>query len=210
MDTKYNGWANYETWCVALWLNNEEASYRYWRDAARQAVTDAPDASQVKNGVWSVSEASRHLLAEQLRETILDSDKLKDPSFFTDLLRAAIDAVDWQEIAVDFLEGFLPEVVQATPTAITDAVEPRFSLGRIALTPGALATLAEGAIRTALERHGQGDWGLVDAEDAQENLIALKEGFRLFSVYEDAEAVRFWVITEADRSITTILLPSEY
>ncbi len=69
-------------------------------------------------------------------------------------------------------------------------------------------TLVE--IFTALCSHARGDWGDVSASDAEGNDVALVEGFRLFSVYNSAGGIRFWVITEADRSVTTILLPNEY
>ena len=210
MDTKYNGWANYETWCIALWLGNEEHNYRYWRDAAQQAAKDAPDSPQVKEGLWTVEEAAINQFADQLHAQVHDSERLKDSEFCMDMLLAALRAVDWCEIAADFLGDFLSPEKQAASPALTKPDQPRFSLGKIALTPGALKTLAKGAFRTALERHVRGDWGLVDAEDAAENELALREGFRLFSVYEDAELTRFWVITEADRSSTTILLPDEY
>lgn len=197
MDTKFNGWANYETWCTALWLNNEEVTYRYWRDAAERAAKEAPDAAKT-------------LLADQLHEEVHDSDRLKDSDFCMDMLLAALRAVDWQEIAAEFLEDFLPQSTNDASPKLAERVEPRFPLGKIALTRGALKELAKGAVRTALERHLRGDWGLVCAEDAQENELSLREGFRLLSVYEDSEGTRFWVITEADRSTTTILLPNEY
>ena len=59
-------------------------------------------------------------------------------------------------------------------------------------------------------RHVQGDWGLVDAEDAQTNNEALHNGGRLLSVYETRLGTRLWIITESDRHATTILLPDEY
>jgi hypothetical protein len=62
----------------------------------------------------------------------------------------------------------------------------------------------------AIEDHARGDWGLVDKEDWQANEEALTEGLRLFSVYESEAGQRFWVITEANRSATTILLPDDY
>src|SRR4051794_18704009 len=51
---RYNGWANYETWCVHLWLTNEEESYRYWREEARRHRGEAPSCSNVSEGIWSV------------------------------------------------------------------------------------------------------------------------------------------------------------
>ena len=62
----------------------------------------------------------------------------------------------------------------------------------------------------AFGRHLSGDWGEVCREDWIANELSLKEGTRLFSVYNAANGTRFWVITEADRSATTVLLPDEY
>jgi hypothetical protein len=89
---------------------------------------------------------------------------------------------------------------------------PLFPLGQTVATPGALDALAAtGEIpQTFLDRHVTGDWGEVDAEDRQANLDALVHGERLLSAYRTSLGARLWVITEADRSVTTILLPEEY
>ncbi len=88
----------------------------------------------------------------------------------------------------------------------------KFSLGRTAATPGALDALTDAGETPAfyLDRHITGDWGDVPPEDAQENELSLKEGFRILSAYTLSTGVKIWVITEADRSSTTILLPEEY
>lgn len=86
----------------------------------------------------------------------------------------------------------------------------RVPLGRVFATPGALEKLTAADIEKALQRHASGDWGDVDEDDRDENEFALREGFRLMSVYRSAKGEKFWVITEADRSATTILLPEEY
>lgn len=87
---------------------------------------------------------------------------------------------------------------------------PKFPLGRIVATPGVLSSIPSDEMMKALDRHIRGDWGDLDDEDIQENELSLKEGFRLFSCYASADGVRFWIITEADRSATTLLLPQEY
>ncbi len=86
-----------------------------------------------------------------------------------------------------------------------------FPLGRILATPGALKALREAGedLLNYLSRHASGDWGELDAHDRRENELALKHGRRLLSSYPVGEG-RLWVITEADRSATTILLPEEY
>jgi hypothetical protein len=91
--------------------------------------------------------------------------------------------------------------------------QPLFSLGQLVATPGALAAL-EKAGQTPVEflaRHVRGDWGELSDEDRKENQFSLERGFRLLSSYHtNAGDTKLWVITEADRSVTTILLPEEY
>ena len=84
-------------------------------------------------------------------------------------------------------------------------------LGRVVATPGALKMLMEARAHPFeyLARHATGDWGELCAFDRRQNEIALREGYRIFSSYEITSG-RVWIITEADRSITTILLPEEY
>lgn len=90
--------------------------------------------------------------------------------------------------------------------------EPRFPLGRTVGTPGAIAVLEENNQLPLefLARHVRGDWGDLDADDKASNEEALKDGSRIFSAYDLHDGTRIYVITEADRSVTTILLPEEY
>ena len=85
-----------------------------------------------------------------------------------------------------------------------------FKLGQTVITPNAMNQLQADDVYAALRRHAGGDWGEVDAADRAENDLSLREGFRLLSVYSDRNHVRFWIITEADRSVTTVLLPEDY
>lgn len=84
------------------------------------------------------------------------------------------------------------------------------ALGRVVATRAAAAALSSEDITRALARHARGDWGEVCDEDREANEVALREGARLLSVYDSSTKVRFWVITEADRSATTVLLPDDY
>jgi len=86
----------------------------------------------------------------------------------------------------------------------------KFPLGQVVATQGVIATIAGDEMMRALDRHAHGDWGDVPPEDAQENDLSLREGFRLLSAYTSSAGVKFWIITEADRSATTFLLPDEY
>ena len=88
----------------------------------------------------------------------------------------------------------------------------RFTLGRTFITPGAKEVI-EAAGQTAIEflrRHMSGDWGELSNADVKENELSLEKGFRLLSRYQTTNGEWLWIITEADRSATTILLPSEY
>ncbi len=86
----------------------------------------------------------------------------------------------------------------------------KFTLGRTLITPNARDTLDPVDILTAIGRHSSGDWGDVCGEDREENEYSLSRYLRLFSVYHDRNGTKFWIITEADRSATTVLLPEDY
>jgi hypothetical protein len=90
-------------------------------------------------------------------------------------------------------------------------VKPLLTLGQLVATPGALATLERAGQQPGdfLSRHVIGDWGEVPLEDIKENEFSLKHGFRLLSAYRTIAQDKLWVITEADRSSTCILLPEE-
>ncbi len=90
--------------------------------------------------------------------------------------------------------------------------KPLFDLGQLVATPGALAALkkTEQNAMEFLSRHVSGDWGELPKEDKDENRMSLEKGFRLLSSYRTTAGDKLWVITEADRSITTLLLPEEY
>jgi hypothetical protein len=104
-DKTYNGWSNYETWCVNLWLSNEEGSYRHCRELAKNAAVAAEDSSQVAERIWTIEEATRFLLADALKELLDELNPIANQaSVFNDLITAALSEVDWHEIADAFLE----------------------------------------------------------------------------------------------------------
>lgn len=87
-----------------------------------------------------------------------------------------------------------------------------FALGLIDATPGALEAFRQAQTNgfEYLARHAQGDWGEVGTEDQQENELSVRAGFRILSAYTLKTGAKIWIITEADRSLTTFLLPEEY
>src|SRR3954466_6699808 len=85
----YNGWTNYETWVVRLWLDNEEPSYRYWTGQASR---------------WHGRCDAACRLAEQLKEELSDGSPVNEPTVYGDLMNAALEEVNWLEIAESYLE----------------------------------------------------------------------------------------------------------
>lgn len=94
---------------------------------------------------------------------------------------------------------------------------PLFPLGRVVMTANLKAKLQEAnaacweaELIILISRHVSGDWGDLDEDDQRQNGLALDRGFRIFSAYQTGTNVKIWVITEADRSVTTVLLPEDY
>ena len=102
-------------------------------------------------------------------------------------------------------------------TTTNTAYKP-FNLGQIVATPGVMDTVPGSRLLQCLGRHLCGDWGVVGPEDAAENNLSTHEGFRILSAYpiDPSKPAKghgsncLWIITEADRSVTTFLLPEEY
>lgn len=95
-------------------------------------------------------------------------------------------------------------------------IQTKFPLGKLMMTRGVADLVAQDPsfgqfCLETLQRHASGDWGDMCAEDKRENELALKEGgLRIFSAYERRDLPKIWIITEADRSVTTTLFPDEY
>lgn len=85
-----------------------------------------------------------------------------------------------------------------------------FPFGQLVITRVAKDELDPESVLAAIKRHAKGDWGDLDQEDKDANDEVLLDGSRLLSAYQDRQGTKFWIITEADRSATTVLLPSDY
>lgn len=94
-DKKYNGWTNYETWNLALWIDNDQGSYEHWRERASQVLED-------KGGPAYIEEAACDLADELKSET--EDNKPEVSGFYGDVLNAAISEVNWYEIAMNWLD----------------------------------------------------------------------------------------------------------
>ena len=192
---------NYETWTTYSQLSSNEATYRACLEIARL-------------------ESSPYKVAQAIREYVSNANPLADSaSLYADLLNGALGSVDWAEIA----EAFEPDSDEDghdhllrredtdwdAPASLDEQPETQFSLGRTVATPAALAACERAQIEPAalFARHHAGDWGDLESEDLMANEKALKDGGRLLSAYLLSTEQKIWVITEADRSVTTLLLP---
>lgn len=96
----YNGWKNYPTWCVNLWIDNERDTHERALEIANEEINDAPNCIQVREGVWTLEQARRYNTADHLQEWVCE-ELAPDlgASFASDLLNYALGEVDWHEIA---------------------------------------------------------------------------------------------------------------
>lgn len=100
-ETKYNGWTNYETWCVALWIDNDELQYRHWRRQAKASLIDAE--TEPEEHSFTVKELAARYLAGALKSELEDEMPAVE-GMWSDLLSAALSEVNWYEIAQHLLE----------------------------------------------------------------------------------------------------------
>lgn len=108
-------------------------------------------------------------------------------------------------------KGGVADTVPARETWLMQPLlEPRFDPGQLVITSNAKDVLLPEDVLLALQRHLSGDWGNVGDVDQRVNDLGLAEGNRLFSVYRAQNGTKFWIITEWDRSSTTVLLPEDY
>ncbi len=104
-DKTYNGWTNYETWNVKLWLDNDQTSCEYWNKVAQEALSEAePDKyfTKEENAVNSLRERLKEEIENQA-EDVLEHGNAQ-ASFVADLLHSALSDVNWQEIAKSYVE----------------------------------------------------------------------------------------------------------
>lgn len=97
---RYNGWTNYETWCVKLWMDNERGDYEHWNEVAREIWGNSRDHGHQH---WTRSEFARFTLADKLKEDYEDAMP-EIEGVWSDMLRAAFSEVNWEEIADNLLD----------------------------------------------------------------------------------------------------------
>lgn len=103
-DQKYNGWTNYETWNLALWIGNEEGSYNEWQERTREAYRNAE-----ADATFTRKENARYALAKQLEDDTRENMP-EVSGFYGDVLGAAISEVNWHEIAENWIDEIADEI----------------------------------------------------------------------------------------------------
>lgn len=106
-DTTYNGWTNYETWAVKLWMDNDQGSYSYWQETTREVWAETDDKSP--NQFCNHIDNARIMLADRLKDAHDSQSEhpvfaAAEGSVYADLLNAALSEVNWHEIASSLLE----------------------------------------------------------------------------------------------------------
>lgn len=216
----HNGWSNYETWIGALWHDNEEQRYRLWQEVTRECYRVAENDPGIQLGGLSVYESAQLCLAKRLNETLTEEISAGVVGFAADLLGAAMSRIDWQELAGHLLTTHInrEDEIQMSPPEASSPIGKRpivvglqkFEPGIVTATPGAMDAVSHEEMTMALCRHLSGDWGELSDSDRDENDLSLREGYRILSAFRTGAGDKFWIITEADRSATTVLLPEEY
>ncbi len=192
-DTRYELWTNDETWITHKWLTDDAMNRRRWFRRARQLAGNNVGPAELNNVI--------HLLAAEVRESVMQECCTNVASLPDDLLLSALERVQWREVAKVILADIIPAAV---------SFDWLFPFGTILETPGVLETIPTEERLDAVARHARGDWGEIDGVDWSENDSAIRQGSRLFSEYHSKAGEVFLVITEADRTRTTVLLPGEY
>ena len=191
--TTYKEWTNYETWITYRWVMHDTTSRGRWR--ARASKLAGHDAGAVE-----VNETIQQL-AKELQAAINAECSNHLPGLKDDLLKLALERVVWREVAKVVLGDLIPAAL---------SFDWLFPFGSIVETAGVWAKIPREERLTAVARHAHGDWGELDGVFWGENDSAVRCGERLYSEYESKSGETFVIITAADRSVTTILLPEEY
>jgi hypothetical protein len=205
-----SGWSNFETWCVSQWLPSDEATWDGFREQLRQLAAGRTSASDESGHAAAANRRRQKFqLAKQLRDAVSRLGYMELPLVYCDLLEAALVRVNWLEIVEHFLGHPFPKQLRRTVTP-DDPLLPLFEPGRVFVGPAAQTGLTAEDIKPALSRHVQGDWGLVDAANRRQNLRALAAKRPVQSVYQSDNGTPFWVVTDADRALTSVLLAEDY
>lgn len=191
-ETTYKEWTNYETWITYRWVMHDASCRGRWR--ARASKLAGHDAGAVE-----VNETIQQM-AKELQEAI-NAECSALPGLKDDLLKLALERVVWREVAKVVLGDLIPAALW---------FDWLFPFGSIAETVGVWTRIPRDERLAAVARHAHGDWGELDGVFWGENDSAVRCGERLYSEYQSKCGETFLIITAADRSVTTILLPEEY
>jgi hypothetical protein len=148
MESKeYDGWTNYETWAVARWIDKDALSRQHWREAAAEARHEAANCSKAAEMPCGVGEASRLLLADWIKEEIMDRLPLSEVDIYMDLLNAALAKIAWCELAAKLLARIDDE----TPCNSADEDTCDYDTNSRAIEEGMLVDVTGAAKRAGIK-----------------------------------------------------------
>lgn len=197
---------NRATWVVAEFLDID-AHDASWHMRALRCWTDA-----IESGSDVALSQAVFRLALEIEEEYRTNSPVADGDRYEELLESALIEVAWKDIAARLIDDALAFRAVRPSKPILPAPIQRVTVptGNLHCSPRVRALVCIHLVRQMLDRHTLGDWGNCCAEEWQANNCALLNGAKLVSKYRTREGLAFWLVTEADRSVTAAILPDEY
>jgi hypothetical protein len=186
MNEESNGYTNYQTWCVALWLAVHKPIWSYWHETARQEANACQGLA-----IEETEDITSYNLEVRLKAEVTTVALLQEHNLYSDLLADALHQVHWGEITWDILKGLEIDI----PPETFSGWEPAFAAGTFSQSPDAWEVTRPERL-AALSRHVRGDWGLADSEQAVRSGHALLHGGAIVSLHQTETGKLFRLVTE--------------
>lgn len=232
---EYDGWTNVETRAVAGWINKDALSRQHWREAtveARREAANCPKAAEMPCGAW---ESSRLLLADWLKEEIIDRVPLSEADIYMELLNAALAKIRWSELAAKLLAGIDDETAGASQgegiydtdsqgieeRVLIDVTETAKRAGikfSVAVTPAVWSQCVEVSEGVQGQDERSRLWDMLQTlrhaitKERRKSAEPLAFQFMAISDGQQAQPVRLralWVSTDETEPVVTVMLPNE-
>jgi hypothetical protein len=159
MNKKNNGTETHETWCVKLWLTNDETMYRHWRERTAELLIAFAERTSEADGPSEALNELASVLGNKICDFWHASDAARFCGVYLDSQRSALCKVNWQEVARSFLEDLLPPTrAEESANDACNIPGARFRLCSTCCTPGVVSAVSPEQISSAIVRHARGDW----------------------------------------------------
>jgi len=198
---------NRPTFTLLQHLTTDHQCLKNWAAHVPKLLEECKQAPEVIDGSKTAEQLAVELLAKRQKDAFIASCPIPEGTLCAVLINGLVSEIEWEALAQFVISVAESESKDSVPAIVTG--NARFFTERITVTKGAALMLERTEISEAIARHLEGDWGSVPQQDREENERCLTAGGRLMSAFGDG-GKRVWVITEGDRSATTVLLPEEY